>query len=206
MNKSKLADVLKTFSKEEFRQFGKFVVSPFFNGRNEVIRFYESIKKGYPEFGSKQYSKENIFAKVYPKIAYKDTLMRKLISNLTKLAEEFIIQTAFKKEEFQKKKYLLLEFRHRRLDNLFELFAARTEKLFENEKKNFEYFFNKSAFYNILNGYNGFRNPSLVDRNFQEESDNFFYFFLCKSLEIYARLINQKNVFKKDFKFSSTKY
>lgn len=199
MKNTKLIEILRTFSKEEFRLFGKFVESPYFNGRSEMIRFYESIKKGYPEFNGKQFQKNEIFKKVYPRFVYKDSLMRKLISGLTKLSEEFLIQRAFRKEDFDKQKYLLLELRHRRLDDLFEHFAVLTEKGFENKKKNFLYFYKKSIFYNILNGYNGYRNLSLVDRNFQEEADNFFYFFLCKSLEIYTRLINQKSVFNKDF-------
>jgi len=44
MENSQLTEALQTLSKEEFREFGKFLRSPFFNNRSEVIRLYEFLK------------------------------------------------------------------------------------------------------------------------------------------------------------------
>lgn len=53
-------------SKQELREFRKFVRSPFHNNRKDVIRYYDALKKYSPEFNIDEIAKEDIFHKLYP--------------------------------------------------------------------------------------------------------------------------------------------
>jgi hypothetical protein len=53
MKDLKLISLLKTFSKTEIKEFEKFLQSPYLNTSGEYIfKFFNSIKKYYPEFES----------------------------------------------------------------------------------------------------------------------------------------------------------
>ena len=95
-----LIQLLNTFSKEEMREFGKFVNSPFHNNRSDVILFFDEIKKFHPGFNKSEFSKENIFSLIFPKKKYQDDVIRRLASNLFKLAEEFCAYNNFRKDKW----------------------------------------------------------------------------------------------------------
>src|SRR5688572_27860837 len=61
---------LKLLDKDELKEFGKFVYSPFHNNRAEVCRFFDEIKIFHPEFSGKDFTKEVVFQKLYPKDKY----------------------------------------------------------------------------------------------------------------------------------------
>ncbi|KXK49032.1 MAG: hypothetical protein UZ05_CHB002001963 [Chlorobi bacterium OLB5] len=45
MINSKAIELLKTFNEEEFKQFGLFTASPYFNREAVQVKFYEILKK-----------------------------------------------------------------------------------------------------------------------------------------------------------------
>ena len=90
MEKSKLIQVLKTFSTSELREFKDFVASPFFNKNQELILFYGYIKKNAPSFSLKKIKKEVVYQTVFPNQNYDEKHLKYLMSFLLKLAEEFI--------------------------------------------------------------------------------------------------------------------
>src|SRR5258706_14034499 len=79
--------ILKTFTGDEMREFGKFVNSPFHNNRSEVRRYFSEIKRFYPSFQQSNFSKEEIFSRIHPDKKYRDDVIRRLSSNLFRLAE-----------------------------------------------------------------------------------------------------------------------
>ncbi|HRJ04817.1 MAG TPA: hypothetical protein PK605_10495, partial [Ignavibacteria bacterium] len=107
MQNSSITRTLKNFSKEEFKEFGKFVNSPYFNTSEATALLFDEIKKYYPLFNKKNYSRESLFAAVYGSREYRDDLLRKLISNLIILTEEFIFIHSIRKDSALKKITLL---------------------------------------------------------------------------------------------------
>ncbi len=103
MQNSSITRILKNFSKEEIREFSKFVSSPYFNTSDATALLFDEIKKYYPSFDKKNYSRENLFRAVYGSRAYSDDLLRKLISNLIQLTEEFIFINTIRKDKALKK-------------------------------------------------------------------------------------------------------
>lgn len=135
MQKSKLIDILRTFSKEEIKEFGKFVESPFFSTGRDVSEFFLIIKKYYPDFNGDKLDKEKIYTVLYPGEIYKDHIIRNLASVLMKHAENFLIIKNLYKSPENMSINLLSEFVERKASNLSELEIKRLEKILS-EKNN----------------------------------------------------------------------
>jgi len=137
---SGLIRVLKSFSKKEIKEFGKFISSPFYNTQSTLIRLFDELKKHYPGFASADFSKGRLYKVVNPGKHYNDVLFRKYISDLMKLAEEYLIVTDLNLYKDRKKMFLLNQYERR---NLFGLF----EKVIRNEYKKNQFPVNNETFY-----------------------------------------------------------
>lgn len=149
MEKSKLIEILKTFSKEEMKSFKEFVNSPFFNRNKSVIKLYEIVRKSSPDFCSVSIRKENIYKKLFPGKVYNDIVMRILISDLLKLSEEFLAYSRYKNNLLTGKKFLLEELTERNLDRLHGKHIKQAEEILgKSGISNHNYFL---EFYNLEN-------------------------------------------------------
>lgn len=107
MKDSNLIKILRTFSKEEWKQFDKFLRSPYFNTNEYVVKFATVLNGMTKQLENELPHKEKIFKFVYPGRAYSDTLMRKLLSLTNKLTEEFIaVNMTINNQPEIKRKYL----------------------------------------------------------------------------------------------------
>ena len=80
MENSKLIALLKTFNTQELRAFKDFVASPYFNKNQELVLFYDYLKKIAPKFPLKKISRESIYNNLFPKKEYDDKHMNYLMS------------------------------------------------------------------------------------------------------------------------------
>ena len=83
---SKAIDLLRTFSEAEFKEFGNFTASPYFNREIVQVKFYELLKKYYPDFTAKTFTKEQVYSKLYPGKTFSDGVMRNILSKTLELA------------------------------------------------------------------------------------------------------------------------
>lgn len=121
MIKSNLIPVLKSFSKDEIKEFEKFLDSPFFGCGKFVLKFYKVLIKHYPVFNEEDIKKEKIFGIVYKDKKYNDALTRRIISDLIRFSEEYITYKNFKNNNAFYSSCSLNELRNRKLHNLFRL-------------------------------------------------------------------------------------
>src|SRR5205085_5044726 len=98
-----------TFSKAEFKEFEKFIDSPFFSTGRNLKPLYLSLKKFYPLFDNMNFTRENVFNEMFDGKPYNDTLMRRHISDMIKMTEEYIKQVGFRKNSYECRKILLYE-------------------------------------------------------------------------------------------------
>lgn len=101
MIKSRLTEILSSFSENEFREFGRYVSSPYFNSNKKLISAFSYFKKFAGDLTSEKCTKENLFREIFPGKSYRDTEARKLLSGLTKLAEGFLGQKVFDADKFE---------------------------------------------------------------------------------------------------------
>lgn len=144
MLKSKAIDILKTFSAEELKRFINFVNSPYFNNDKSIIRLAEAIRKHYPEFNSENLTDKYIYERVYGKGKFSNSSLKNLMSELLSICEKFLFHERMSRDYLKNDNNsieLLIEYRERNLENLFN---SRSKKLGELLKKrkieNHEYF------------------------------------------------------------------
>jgi hypothetical protein len=203
MQNSQLIISLRSLSKKEFKEFGRFVRSPYFNNREEVVRFYDSIKKYHPAFNSARLNEETVFFKVYPGRKFSGVLLRKLNSLLLKQVMDYLAVSSFSSNELEFNVRLIDRLREKKLDTIFEKKAKQIEKLFSSSKQNFPYGESKFKYTTILNGFYMTRNERSMVNNFQNEIDLFTEYFLGVALLLYIRLGEWERVYsvKFDLKF-----
>ncbi len=203
MKNSQLFEVFKSLSKSEFREFGKFVNSPFHNNRSEVVRFYSTVKKFYPFFESKDLTEEKIFQKIYPGKKFSIGMITKVISLMMKLVTDFFAISGFKEDALGYNVKLLYKLYAKNLPSVFEKKAKETEKLFRKSKHTFEYYESKFNYTSIVSGHFIRKNEKDSVHKLQKEIDDFTEFFFAVILLLYFRLITWSKVYniKFDLKF-----
>lgn len=124
MKTPKLIELLKSLTIEELERFKLYLCSPFFNNKPQIVKLFLILKKYYPEFNSKEYSKENIFKQLCPKKQFNNLLLNEYYSLLSGFLVDFLEYLAFKKQRIRSKIDLLNEFRSRGLLKDFKKLVA----------------------------------------------------------------------------------
>ncbi len=192
---SNLVNLLSSFSKEDMREFDKFVRSPFHNNRSEVTRFFSEIRKYYPSFSENDFSKEKIFSVLYKGKKYKDDVIRRLASNLFRLGEDYIVYSAVKKNKIDYNKNLLEFYISKSSNNLFFKQQKKAESFLENQKlRDANYFLN----INFLEEYKRVyfsKNDTLAKRiDLQPQIDSVWEYSIITLFKLY-RLAYDYNIY-----------
>lgn len=203
MKNSQLFEGLKSLSKNEFHEFGKFVNSPYHNNRREVVRFYEAVKKYYPLFDSKALTEEKIFKKVYPGKRFNLAAIRKAVSLTLNLVMDFYAVSSFKENALEYNVKLMYKLHERKLPAMFEKKAKNTDELFRKAKHTFDYYESKFNYTSILFGHRYKKNEKATVYKLQAELDDFTEFFISILLLLYRRLSSMSRIYniKYEMKF-----
>jgi hypothetical protein len=141
MIKTNFIDVVSTFSKDEFKMFIDFVNSPFHNTNKALVKLADVVKKYYPEFENRNFTKENIYSKVFGIKKYNDQVMRNLMSDALQLSYSFLKVRRAASNTPGISVYLLSELRERKLDSLYSKNMKSAFKEVNHEHSlNFSYF------------------------------------------------------------------
>lgn len=206
MDKSKAISILKTFSDDEFREFGQFVASPVFNTEKPVIKLFDQLKKYYPDFNADRVAREKVYKKLYPGKKYSDGVMRNLSSKLYKLCEEYLAFRGFKKDKYRVQFSLLRELSERKLPALYEKNYKELRKIVEEIGIRDEEFFLKMFYLEqdlVVHLKNQKSAVFLEEDNAQDIADNLSRFFLVAIIKLYAYMANEKK-FLYDYDFKMT--
>ncbi len=196
---SNLIKLLSSFSKDEKVEFGKFVLSPL-NPRKEAARFYGELKKYFPDFTGKDFSKENIYAQLYPGKKYRDDVIRKLSSNLFKLGEDYIVYRSIKNQSFSYDKAVLEYYMERFMGSLYTRQMKKMETNLENQKiKNANYFYMVNNLESIKRSYKTKDDTTRKKTDLQKEIDSMLHFSVISMLRLYGTALYDVNYFNKNY-------
>lgn len=163
MENSKLVKLLKTISKDEFKELEKFTASPYFTSGRDCTPLLRALKACYPEFTGERVLKASVYNRMYPDKPYGDkrseSLLSTLSSELYKLTLEFLTYSQFKKDNRAKDLMLLRNLIDKNLNKEFDTEyknAVSDDNLNENsdrrgsavnflESYRLQYLFNESA-------------------------------------------------------------
>jgi len=204
LKKSNLIEILEKLSSKEFREFGEYIQSQFFNKNESVISLYNYISKIYPEF-DKDFDKEKVFKKIFPKIHYSETFMKTVIFNLTRLAEDYLSYTKYNKDTGMKFNYLLSELYDRELEGVFQKKLKSIEKELDNDKiRDADYFFAKYKIQSFREKFLVFHQRFLNYKDLPQKEtysqDKYLStFYFINIVSYYRFLYNQKRLVNFDF-------
>ncbi len=132
MKELKLISILKTFTKDEIKEFEKFINSPFHNNGRNYRALYGYLKKLHPEFPLQKITEDKIFKKLYPHKKYdpktSSLSIRVILSQLTKLSEEYLMIRYFRTCDEFKFVSLIKEYSGRKLFKLCDSYIKMVSK------------------------------------------------------------------------------
>ena len=121
---SKLLSLLKQFSKHELNGFKKFVNSPFHNEQEELSHLFAIIDRYFRSTEKEQQKtpleKEKVWKEIFDAKSYQDVRMRRLCSDLIKLAYSFLSYNVYQKDNLSEDLNLLKALRERSLQKHFD--------------------------------------------------------------------------------------
>lgn len=120
MKGKKLFQLLSSLSKEEFKLVAKALKSPLWNTNNRMIKVYEQIKPFYPLFDLNEKQYQHIYTATFDQASYDDYKFRRLLSDLTKIIERFLIHLEIEDDSRESNRLLLRALSRRNVYNHFE--------------------------------------------------------------------------------------
>lgn len=195
MKKSKLIDILQTFSVTELRQFRDFVASPFYNKKEELIAMIDFLMEQAPDFPKKSIKKERVYRIAYPGQPYDDKQMRYLMSYLTKLAERFLIINQYEQQTGQCQLDLMQSFLNRKLDKYFNQQRKKTEPLLtERTRKDSSLFYQNYLFSDLGDQHFSQLRVRRFDPNIQYASEYLDRFYYLKKLKYTCGMLDRQSI------------
>jgi len=209
MLKSNLISLLKTFSPQEFREFGEFVESPFFNKNKKVTELFDVIKKSYPKLDSGNLEKEKVFKKIFPGEKFRDNTLRLLMFYLYENAKQFIEVNALKNDKLSSNIFLVRDLIGRNLIKEAEKSLKDNYEELEGIKlKNEIYFWNKYLSdeemisiqeRQFAGRYEKYMTGTLLEDLHKNLTDH----YLLRTLRRYTVVLNTNEIYKTNFDLQS---
>ncbi len=204
MENIKLTQVLRTFTKNEWREFSKFADSPYFNKGRNYRPLLKELKRYYPQFSSRSFSKQNIYKKLFPGKVYKETVLKTMISGLHRLAIKFLIQKNVESNDNVIQPRLLNELRLRKLNSHAEKLIREKKQLYKNKKIDLRDFFNKMILQEEIHDfYHATDQRKKIASERIKFAEYILYYFTLEMLVTEKEMILEKNFLKSSFKSTS---
>lgn len=167
--KHKVLDILESFSKDDIKNFRKFISYSFHtNGRNYLPLLNEIIR--YVQ-GKEQIHTSKLYSSLYKEKKFSKQTLKNRLTELFKLAEEFLVFRRLESLPFEKDKLLLQEYLEKNLLKLFESKYKNANKnldsMPDSDSKFRNIFFLKGINLSILESKN---TVDILDRQFYDRS------------------------------------
>jgi len=209
MNNHKLIQTLKTFNRKEWREFSKFVESPYFNTDKHCIRLLEILKREFAKKDGFQLSRTRL-EKLFSKNNVADaSLLNVKLSLLTRLAEQFFTHQELEEKPLLSKHFLLKRLLKRGLNSHFESTYRRNIKLHESPEKidpehYLDRYFIQEDFlaYTIVSD----KKTLLARENIQDTNESLDIFYMIKKINLFVRMRAIGKIFQKSYDLDSFKF
>lgn len=196
MTSSKLISILQHFSKRQLKRLEDFVASPYFNKKEEVEIFYRYLLQYSPDFEAKRMTKENAYRYVYPsKTDYQEKMVGYWMSDLLKLAEDFLAQEQLQQNPIQKGIYLLEIYNNWQLEKPFQSTIRPLRKIQASPPHyDHQYYYNEFLLHAHENVYFDRQKKHIYDQSLQKAIDNLDLYYLSEKLRYCCEILNRQNV------------
>lgn len=143
LQNSFLVNILKSFSTQEWKDFNRFINSPYFNTNKQLVKFFSLIERYLKKEDTSKLEKIILFKLIYTGKKYEDNLMRKLISLANKLTEQFLATERTLRNSLEMKRKFIYELSERNITNGLDKHFHLCESLILGKKMTEEIYLEK---------------------------------------------------------------
>lgn len=203
MKNSKLIVLLSSFELSEWKRFGEFLSTPFFNKRKDLINYFQYLDKFAPRFETDSISRETIFNAVYPKQSFNKQALAYLNSYMLKQAERFLIQIRLEKKEYWSNYFLLEELMERKLDKHYRRYLKEIQALVAGKQSiNSDYYLYRYQLSDLAKRHFLGQQERRFDENIQFAWDRLDSFYFFNKMKAACEILEWKNIIKADYDMS----
>ncbi len=131
MRNSTLIFTYKRLSKQEIGAFRKFLGSPYFNKRTDIILLNSYVESKMATVQDFKIDRVEAYKYVYDSAPFDDKKLRHSISVLLQLLKKFLVLRELEADTFQSQKYLCEAYRSKGLNGLLEKELKKTHSLID---------------------------------------------------------------------------
>jgi len=205
MDNNKLIQLLHTFTKKEWRNFSKFVESPYFNTDQQCGQLLDVLKKELLRNGNSMLSRERLEKQFLKVVGKGNAQLNAKLSSLTRLAEQFLVVENLESNSLSVKHLLLNSLFDRGLNNYFERVYKKGAHLHNSPKKlSMELYKDKLAIeYDFLEYITLARRNMYQRENIQRVNNTLDVHYILTKINIFTKLLPFNNMYEKDYDTSS---
>jgi tetratricopeptide (TPR) repeat protein len=199
MQKSQLIQVLRTFSRKELRDLGKWVESPAHNQRQDVVNLYGFLTEKDRLYCDELLSKTDVFSYVYPKEDYDDARFRQTMYFLMKVVEDYLVFQELSSDPSKVKLALAKFYRKRKLKKGVVKSLRQAKEVLEKQSHRNEHFYRVD--YDILQEQYLFQSQQkrITSYNLQELSEALDISYLAEKLRQGCHMLTHQKVYKAEY-------
>lgn len=200
MKNSAIIAVLKTLDKKECREFSKWLSSPFFNQRQDVLDLFQYLMAANHLKEDKFLEKERIYRKLFPKESYDDAKMRQTIHFLHRQLEQFLAYKEIENDEYAYSVAYLKSLRRRKVTSVFQKkFNALRRAGLGNKALDNDGLRNSLTLYDEYSSFLG-EIDRTRDIRLQDSINAFDALFIAEKLKFACHTLSHQQVFKTEYK------
>ncbi len=195
MQKSVLAEIIRSFSRKEVREVQKWLQSPAHNQRQDVVRLFDYLVKGFGQ-ADNEVEKEHAWTEVFPGKGYDDAYMRQVMYFLLKALEEYLIFMDHTSDRVRYQITLARIYRQRKLEKSYkQAYRLASDHLNNQPLRNDYYLLHKFFLEQEEYEYKGSitQNASV---NLQETADALEKWFIAERLRISKNMLVHHRIYQ----------
>ncbi len=200
MQKSKLLDLFKLLNTQEVNKLGIYLQSKAIKKTDIIFKLYKIIQKNAPDYAHPSLNKQKVFKKLYGRQAYNDVNMRRQMSTLTKLLEDFLTFIHIEESDFKKDFFLLEEYAKRYSKKHFKLQLEKiAKKLDKQVEKDLAFHYHQYILHEQAYQFDNTLDKPLFSNGLPTVVDKLNIYYLANVLRYHCAILVEKNMFIQDY-------
>ena len=201
MQNSKLYSILEYFDKYEQNRLRKFITSPYFNKNVAIISLFDLLVNHINNRKDSDFSKEDLWSKIYKNSNFDDVLFRKNCSDLLKLIESYLAQQVYEGNPIHKANFLIEGVGDRKMTKLFNS-SIRAARRLSNQQlyRTTDYYLGQYQLERTLYDLKELGHDRTTKKNVEAILDNLDRFYLSEKLRYSCTALSQQALVSLEYK------
>lgn len=193
MEKSKLLDLLRTFSPREWKSFSAYVASPYFNRNEDLLRWCDWWAGQAPEFP--QAGRDAVWQALFPGSPRDDRQLNHLTSQLLELAEQFVGMEHYRRQGAEKAFHALEGLSVRGLHKHYRFNAGLLARHIEaSPLRDARHFYGLYRLHDLERAHVDRQGLRRLHESAQQAADSLDFFYLTEKLKYACAMLNSQAV------------